>query len=208
MAARNEIGVLAEPAKSGSLRQRLFHQRRCIYKHFHLPAARLRYPLCELFEALFDHVMIIFIAGVNGDIAAICQRQVLQGIMARPIVGAEHDGARCIAPHLLWAEAPGQRACQPGHLAMMAVIDKGLKRILVLYARACWRDGTAFKAKRSCLLFEGCFAKNRAGHNGLLEASPPADQPARGACSAGFSGVYTNHGPGGVYPMAPCQNSQ
>ena len=65
--AADEVGVLALPAEPRRLRQRLLHHRRGVDEHFDVGAGARDEPGGELFEPALDDVVIIAMAGVDGD---------------------------------------------------------------------------------------------------------------------------------------------
>ena len=71
----NNVGVLALPAKTGALRQRLFHNRRGVDKYLDLAVKAGGDELCEVLQLPLDHVMVVAISGIhrNGAMAALGQ---------------------------------------------------------------------------------------------------------------------------------------
>ena len=68
--ARDEIGVLALPAQSRRLRQRLLHHGGGIDEHFDLAARRSHQPSRQRLQPLLDEVMIIVALRIDRDRAA------------------------------------------------------------------------------------------------------------------------------------------
>ena len=94
MRARDEIGVLALPAEPGALRQRLFHHRRGIDEHFHRGAEARDDELCEMLQHALHHVVIVAVAGIDGDVAAIGERESGERVVIRR-VGQAQARSRC-----------------------------------------------------------------------------------------------------------------
>ena len=83
--ARHEIGVLALPAQTRLLRQRLLHQRRRVDEDLDLGAGAVRQPLRQALELALDHVMVIAIQRIDGDDAGV---PVLQALPSGRVSGA------------------------------------------------------------------------------------------------------------------------
>ena len=82
--ARDQIGVLALPAESRRLRQRLLHHGRSIDEHFRFLACRRREPSRQHLEALFDHVVIIVALRIGRDCAARALGSIASGFSSGP----------------------------------------------------------------------------------------------------------------------------
>ena len=89
MRAGDEVGVLALPAEAGLLRQRLFHYRRGVHEHFHIRPEAGDDELREMLQLALQDVVVVPVAGVDGDVAAIlaiecCQRVLFRRRKTRP----------------------------------------------------------------------------------------------------------------------------
>src|SRR4029079_2838062 len=69
--ARDQIGVLALPAKAGRLRERLFHDCRRVDEHLDVAAGLVREPARDGFQPRLDDLVIIVAAGIDRNRAAV-----------------------------------------------------------------------------------------------------------------------------------------
>src|SRR6185437_15398336 len=69
--ARDEVGVLALPAQPGALGEGLFHHRRGVHEHLYLFTAARGDELGEVLQHSLYDVVVIAVAGIDGDGAAI-----------------------------------------------------------------------------------------------------------------------------------------
>ena len=84
--AADEIGVLALPAEAGRRGERLLHHRRGVDEHLDLDrlgTGRGDEPGGERLQLAFDHLVIVAVAGVDGDRAAVLALQRRERIDAR-----------------------------------------------------------------------------------------------------------------------------
>ena len=125
MVARDQVGVLALPAEPRRLGQRLFHDRRGIDENLRFAAQPADDELRQMLQFSLDHIMIVAIPGVDGNVAAIAQRERRKRIVRRRVGHADnHDAARR-RPKRLRMTALFRTVGEPGHLAMLSGIEKG-----------------------------------------------------------------------------------
>ena len=111
--ARHQIGVLALPAQSGRLRQRLFHHGGGIDEHLDLAAGRRDQPSRQRLQPLLDQVVIIVALRIDRDRAARALRKNLERIFIGPVIDAEHDDRAHAGPqHARIGAALGLAASQ------------------------------------------------------------------------------------------------
>ena len=91
--ARHQVGVLALPADAGPRRQRLFHHRRGIDEHLHLRPEARHDELRQMLQHALDHVVVVAIARIDRDVAAVGLLQRGQRIAVGRVGQAERDHA-------------------------------------------------------------------------------------------------------------------
>ena len=91
--ARDEVGVLALPADAGAFGQRLLHHRRGVDEHLHRRAEARHDELREVLQLALDHVVIVAVAGIDRDAAAVGLVERGERIVLRRIGQAEGDHA-------------------------------------------------------------------------------------------------------------------
>ena len=119
----NQIAVLALPADTRPLGDRLFQYRGGIDEDLDLAAAFSDQPLSQLLQASFDQVMIIAMPRIHRDATSIWVAQGAQRVFVGAVVHAEHDDAFDVRPKRLRAHAAIKRALQPNHIAMPPRIE-------------------------------------------------------------------------------------
>ena len=152
---RHQIGVLALPAKAGSLGQRLFHHRRRIDEDLHITAACARDEKArQLLQLALDDIVIIPVAGVDGNIAPVRVGKVLQRIPGRAIVHGQHDDGAHLRPQHAGAGTPVCRFFHPAHGAVMAIGEKLCQPLRGLRDGIGPGDGEIIKAQLGGLVPE------------------------------------------------------
>jgi hypothetical protein len=117
--------VLALPAEPGHLAERLFHHRRGIDEHLHLAAAGFRdQPGAQFLQPSLDHLVIVAVAGIDRDRAAVRLAEDRQRVLVRAVVHAEDDDRAHIGPERLRRAPALQRFRHPAHGAVPAVRQK------------------------------------------------------------------------------------
>ena len=135
MLARNEVGVLALPAKAGGLPQRLFHHRGGIHEHLDpdlaqpAPGGLHHQPAGEGLQRLFHRVVVIGTLRIGGDAGAIMPRRQRQRVASRGIAHAQRDNALRLAPQRGGRAAVVGAAFHPRHFAV-APIGQPLREAL------------------------------------------------------------------------------
>ena len=111
--------MLALPAEPGGGRERLFHHGRGVDEDLDV-AARARRDLAgEFLQLALDDVMIVAIAGIDGDRADLPALQERERVFVGTVVHGEHDDAAHVGPQRLRRRAPLERLGQPVHVAVM-----------------------------------------------------------------------------------------
>ena len=169
MGPGDEIGVLALPAEAGLFRQRLFHQGRGVDKDFHLLAGLARKFLGELFQPALHHVMIIAVAGIDGNIAGGAGFQVFERIALRPVIHGDDEGGFRLRPHIGGLFPALERCFHPAHGAVTAFFDKFLQPSRRRPGLIGAADADSVKAERGGGLLERG-SRSRDHHNALAAA--------------------------------------
>ena len=131
--ARDEIGVLALPAKARRLRQRLLHDRRGIDEHLDLGRVEAliagggRELSRELLQAAFDDLVIIAVAGVDRDVARAFVGESRQRIAGRRVIRPEHHDADRLRPEFAGIGAARLSRGKPVHVSGRARGEPGGK---------------------------------------------------------------------------------
>src|SRR6185437_4977308 len=99
--ARDEVGVLALPAEPGRFGERLFHDRRGVDENLELTRPARIDPARELLQALLDEVVIVAMARIDRDRAALALAKRSQRIVLGGVIEAEHDDAPRLGPQRL-----------------------------------------------------------------------------------------------------------
>ncbi len=119
--AGNQIGVLALPAQPCHLRQRFFEQGSRVDEHLDLCLRGTRDELRgQRFQPALDDVVIIPVAGIDGDGAFLPPFQRVEWIGFRAVIHRQHDRARRLRPHGTRVTAAGLRFFQPTHGGVVA----------------------------------------------------------------------------------------
>ena len=154
VAARDEVGVLALPAEPRRLRQRLLHDRRGVDEHLHL-AAHLaaiapspREPAGQLLELALDHVVVVAVAGVDGDVGRAPVTERRERIAGRPVVHAEHDDRPHVRPQHAGVGAARLGGGQPVHVAGAAGLQERAQTLRGLRDRVRRGDPAQVEAQR------------------------------------------------------------
>ena len=143
MIAADDIGMLALPAETGGLRQRLFHHRCGIDKDLHLAFGLSDQPSGGALERPLHHVMIILALRIDRNAAVIGDVFQRKRIGGGGVAHAKHD-------HRLHVRPQGRRigslvgaVRHPDHVALPALGEPlpqplpGLGR----QCRRCYADG-------------------------------------------------------------------
>lgn len=125
--ARDQIGVLALPAQSRRLGQRLFHHRGSVYEHLDLAAGVGDQPSAERLQPLLDYVVIVVASRIDRDRAARALLQDRQRIFIRSIIDPEHHDGAYVRPQHARIGAALRVGREPVHVAMRARFDEGVK---------------------------------------------------------------------------------
>ena len=124
MSARDEVGVLALPADPGALRQRLLHHRRSIDEYLHRGTEARDDELSEMLQHALHHVVIVAVAGIDRDGAAIGERERGERIVVRRVRQAERDHAARVRPQVARIAACVRSRCEPAHVAVLSGSEK------------------------------------------------------------------------------------
>jgi len=125
----HEIGMLTLPAETRFGAERLFHHRCRVHENFDLSALTrlLNQPAANAFEAFFDDVMIITVAGIDRNGPRLLARDSLHGIIVRRVAFGQHDDGFSFGPQRRGITAPRHALFHPRHLAMALQIHKLLQ---------------------------------------------------------------------------------
>ena len=148
--ARYQIGVFALPSNPRHRRQRLFHQRRSINKHFHLGAGLGNKTASQLFQSSFDHLMVILAARIYRDIPSRFLRQIIHRIMIRTVIHCADNGGLGVGPHICWGTPPWRGFIQPIHIALKAIGQEIIQPISGVIWQAGRTDCNRGKALIPC----------------------------------------------------------
>ncbi len=124
--ARNQIGMLALPAKPRRRRrrrERLFHDGRGVDEHLDFGAGLGDEPAAELLQFALDEFVIVVAARIHRNRAALARFEQCKRIFVRPVIHAEHDHAFRFGPQHLRVGASVFRSREPFHVAVRAVRD-------------------------------------------------------------------------------------
>ena len=122
--ARDEVGVLALPAQSRRLRQRLFHHGRGVDEHFYLAARGCNQPSRKRLQPLLDQVVIIVALRIDRDRAARAPLQNRQRVFVGPVIDPQHDDRAHGRPQQARVGAAFRLRGEPVHIAMGAGIEE------------------------------------------------------------------------------------
>ena len=150
MAPRNshEHGVLALPADPSRLGQRLFHQRGGIDEHLDLGPGAPRQQARQLLELALDQLVIVAVAGIDGDIAAIARLERQHWVGRRPVIDPEHDDRACLGPERSRTAAPRRGLSHPVHVAVPAGLKRRRELFRQIRPRVGRSDAEGVEAKR------------------------------------------------------------
>ena len=124
MRARNEICVLALPAQTRRLRQRLFHHGRGVDEDFNVAAGLVDQHARERFEPRLDQIVIIVAQRIDRDGAAQALVQDRERIVMRAVIDAEHDDRAHARPQRARIGAAVGVARHPIHVAVAAGFEE------------------------------------------------------------------------------------
>jgi len=96
--AADDIGMLALPAQTGGLRQRLFHHRRGVDKDLYLALRLGNQPAGGALQRALDHIMIILALRIDRYAAVIPDALQRKRIGSGRIAHAQHDHRLDIRP--------------------------------------------------------------------------------------------------------------
>ena len=159
--ARDQVGVLALPSKSGMGGKRLLHDGRSVDEYFHVSAGVGGKPAREVFEFGFDQLVIVVALRVDLDRCAITDFQDRERIIVWPVVQPQHDDRANFRPQGERRSAPVGARCQPGHVAMCAVGDKVFEAHFEFWRCIRLHDAERVEAALACLFGEGRFDRGR-----------------------------------------------
>ena len=117
----DEVGVLALPAEARGGGERLLHHRGGVDEHLHVAAGPRHEAAGDQLQAPLQHIVIVAVAGIDGDGAAVRLRQHREGALARAVVeGEHHHGLRLWPQHARIGAASGGLG-EPVHGAVVTV---------------------------------------------------------------------------------------
>ena len=125
--ARHQIGVLALPAKSGGLGQRLLHHGGGVDKDLHVATCLGDQPAGESFQPRLDDLVIIVALGIDRDRAAIAALEDRERIIVGAVIEAQHDDGAYLRPQRARIAAPLRGRFHPVHVAMGALGEEVLQ---------------------------------------------------------------------------------
>ena len=146
---RNEVGVLALPAQSRRLRQRLFHHRGGIDEYLDLAAGRGDQPSRQRLQPLLDQVVIIVALRIDRDRAARPRLQNSQRILIGPVIHAQHDDRAHVGPQRARIGAALRMRGEPVHVAMRAGREEIAKVPAGISEHAGSGDADAIESQRA-----------------------------------------------------------
>ena len=147
--ARDEIGVLALPAKARRLRQRLLHHGRGVDENLDLRRAKAAMRAAatsqpaSCFRRALDDVVIVAVARIDRDIAGALIGESRQRIAGRPVIHPQHQDAGGLGPKRGGIGAARRRRSQPVHVAGGAGREPGGKPLAGAFdrsGRSCLAD--------------------------------------------------------------------
>lgn len=112
-------------------------------------------PSCQQLETAFDEIMVIAIAGINGDIGGGFLGKQRQRILGGSIVHAEHDDAFDVWPKLFWVGAARLRFRHPLHVAGRAGLQPLRKVKRARTGKLGPRHTAQIEAKLTCFGVQG-----------------------------------------------------
>src|SRR5437763_5099972 len=110
--------MLALPAETGGLGQRFLHDGGGIDEKLDLAAIGLAHPAAERLELLLEDIVIVAMAGIEGDIAGNAVARGAAGCLRRPIVEAENDDGARRRPERTGIGAARGFVGEPAHVAV------------------------------------------------------------------------------------------
>ena len=116
--------MLALPAESSRLRQRLLHHRGGVDEHLDLAADGRDQPSRQRLQPLLDQVVIIVALRIDRDRAARALLENRQRIFVGPVIDAEHDHRAHAGPQHPRIGAALRMRREPVHLAMRAGVEE------------------------------------------------------------------------------------
>ena len=168
VAARHQVGVLALPAEPGGGGERLFHQRRGVAEHLDLAAKPRRHPPGELLEAALENVVIVAVAGIDGNGAVLTLGQARQRVVAGSIGKAHHHRAAGLCPQGARRAPAVKGVGKPAHVAVQPLGNEGGQRLAGGGDRVgpCEADRVEPKRQRALANAVAGGLRNRGRHNG------------------------------------------
>ena len=159
-AARDEIGVLALPAEAGLLGQRLFHHRGGVDEDLHLALAQPHAPglgqkvLRQLLEPALDDVVIVAVAGIDGDGRLLARGKRRQRVVVGGVAERKADHPARVRPQGLGRCTALRRLGHPLHRAVMTLGDEPCEIFGRLRRRTGGSDAHVVEAERPRLFGE------------------------------------------------------
>ncbi len=117
--------MLALPAQSRRLRQRLFHHGGGVDEHLDLAACGRDQPSRQRLQPLLDQVVIVVASRIDRDRAARSLLENSQRIFIGPVIDAEHDDRAHVRPQHARIGAALGAGGEPVHVAMGAGVEEG-----------------------------------------------------------------------------------
>ena len=113
--------MLALPAEARGGGERLFHDGGGVDEDFDFLAGGVGEPAGDLLEPRFDEIVIIAVAGVDGDIARAFIVEARHRIIVRPVIHGQHDNAFDVGPERAGPRAAAFGFFHPNHIAVAAL---------------------------------------------------------------------------------------
>ena len=165
----DQIGVLALPADTGGGGQRFLHQRGGIDENLHI---RLRIggeAPGDTLELALDEVVIVAMAGIDGDGGALRLRQRCQRVRVRPVIQAEHDDGLRLGPERARAHPALRLGLEPVHAAVQPFGDERSQPWRGLGNRVRRRDADQLEALGAGVLDQPALERSGVRRAGLLQ---------------------------------------
>src|SRR6185312_2625078 len=125
--ARDQYAVLALPAEAGSFRQRLFHHRGGVDENLHLVPGPALEQTGDFLEPALDELVIVPVARIDRDGAAVPVRENAERIVRRPVFDPEHDDGADVRPEPGRLGALAWLVRKPVHVAVPAFGQRRLE---------------------------------------------------------------------------------
>ncbi len=155
--------MLALPAQSRGLRQRLFHDSGGIDKHLDLATCCGDQPSRQRFQPFLDQVVIIVALRIDRDRTPCALLQYSQRIFIGPVIDTEHDHRTHARPQHARIGAAFRVSGKPIHVAMRAGVEESAEMRTCIGNRIRTGNAHAIESERAR------FARERGLHIGGRE---------------------------------------